>query len=109
MFSIGGGFDPFSWGAPRFSFQAGNNAPEKVEWWEKVAGVGSGVMNSIFGYKLQSQQIKAGQTPSIGYDPATGRVTGQPVTYGVPGLNGSSWLMWLLLILGVVLVFKMVK
>jgi hypothetical protein len=122
-FSLGSSFDPFSWGtgivpgvikyntaagsAPAPS-GGGSTAPGAQPWWMQVAGIGTGVLNSVFGYNLQKQQIKAGQYPSIGYDPRTGNATGQPVTGVGAGLDGS-WITWILLALGVVLVFKMVK
>jgi anti-sigma-K factor RskA len=46
---------------------------------------------------LQKQQIAAGQTPSIGYDPRTGAPTGQPVGAGM-ALGSSSGLFTILII-----------
>lgn len=125
--NMGVNINPFSWGGnspsiPTFSAMSGGvavvakdgtnsaaattAAAHDPEWWEVLAGTGTSVMNSIFQYKLQNQQIKAGQVPSIATDMA-GRPSGQ--VQALVSAASSSGFTWLIVAVAVVLVLSMVR
>lgn len=89
---------------PTPTFPTGGNATGSTLG--TVLNTATGIFGSLLGYKLQSQQIKAGQYPSVAYQNGY-MPTGQPVTFG--GLNfgamGGSGFIWLLIIGVLLLLF----
>lgn len=72
---------------------SGNNS----DWWAKVTGLGLGTLNTLLGFKLQSNAIKNNQATTGG---GFGLTTG-----GGVGNIGGIWL-WLIIIGILVLLFK---
>jgi hypothetical protein len=97
--------DPFAFGSGFTSTatvaKPPSVVPANVGLFSQIASAGSNIMNSVFSYKLQSQQISKGQTPSIATD-IFGRPSGQQQAngLGVTGLGGN---MLVYLIIAVVI------
>jgi|SRR5581483_1744369 len=73
---------------------------------ETLLQTGLGFTESLLGYKLLSQQIAKGQSPTITYD-SSGRAIGVPYTASFAGFGSMGiWLPVVLVVIVLALIFK---